>query len=253
METELKKNKRGGLITLGIVCALLLLITVILTMLLIKKNSTAQADAQKPTAAPTAAPTATPVADRNYDGGVPIGFTPDLSLMGIPDALTEDNAEAFAADRWTDVTTGDIRAVGGMLIRHTELDFVFLVYDGAYYYLGESWDGHGLIDAALCDLNYDEGYEIVYTYATGTGSEYQGKVGWFDLATRQNNIAAFSVKQGNMAIVKGEGDTVLLYTAKRTAGKSDGGYILTLGEPIGELLEQEGSLFLRMEQPTGAQ
>ncbi len=246
METRKKKKKRGNT-ALMILCGVMLLIIVVLVMLLMAKNRAAGKPAVQdaPTAEPTASAPA--VVDRNYDAGTPITFEPPLDALGIPDALIEDNQDSFTAAYFVDVTPADIRAAGATLIRHTLFDFVFLCYDGAYYYLGESWDGHGLMDAALCDLDFDDQYEILYTYATGTGSEYTAKVGWFDLTARTNTVAPVSGTERNFAIVADGLYSMRLYNAKRTDGATEGGYVLTLGDPIGELVEQEGSLKLLLQ------
>ena len=246
---ETKKKKKRGNTGLLILCGVMLLVIVVLVMLLMAQRNSAKKSPIASIAEPTAEPAETeaPAVDRNYDAGTPITFEPELSMLGIPDALTEDNADAFTSAHFVDVTPADIRAVGATLIRHTELDFVFLYYDGAYYYLGESWDGHGLTDAALCDLNFDDGYEILYTFSTGTGSEYTAKVGWFDLSSRQNVIAPVSGAERNFAIVADGLYSMRLYTAKRNAGQTDGGYVLTLLDPVGQVIEQGGALNLLLD------
>lgn len=243
-EKKKKKKKRRSSTGLLILCGLMLLVIVVLVMLLVAQNRKMRTP--PPAVVPTAEPSATPepTVDRNYDAGTPITFTPDLAALGIPDALTEDNAEVFSAAYFVDVTPPDIAAANALLIRHTGYDFVFLCYDGAYYYLGESWDGHGLIDAALCDLNFDDTYEVLYTYATGTGSDYTAKVGWFDLGTKQCVVAPVSGAERNFAIVAEDIHTMHIYNAKRTDGQTEGGYVLTLGAPVGELVEQDGALLL---------
>lgn len=243
-----KKKKRfwqrGWFIVLCCVLGFFLLFGLTFALTL---NARRQTEAQRtapPTSTPTAIPSPTPVPERNYDKGETLSFDPDTSALGMEASVLEDFADELGAAYWVDVTPDSLKAVSdAIVIRHTLIECSYLVQDGAYYRLGEGLGGYGVMDMLVCDLNFDGTNEILYTYSFGNQSEYTSKVGWFDLAAHTDVHSDFSLPQGNLALANEDG-ACILYRCTRGDGATEGGYVLYLGDRLGELVEDDSALFL---------
>lgn len=214
----------------------------------VRRDNIAASATQRPTAEPTAEPSATPVPERSYDLGATLDFDPDTTLMGLDQSVLDTYAgtEGLGGAYWADVTTDEVRALGALIIRHIELDLSYLYYEGAYYRLGWGLGGYGLVDVAVCDLNYDGVPELIYSYSYGNQSEYTARIAWFDFAAMESVDAPFWVMEDNLA-VSIENGSCYVYHAKRQTGNSEGGYVIYLHERIGELIEENGALYLILD------
>ena len=125
---------------------------------------------------------------------------------------------------------------------HIGLGYSYLVLDGDYYRLGEGDDGKGVLDVILCDLNYDGEWDVLYTYHFGHGDGTQAKVGWFDLAARTGVLSPFGTAGDYLALNEEDG-AYILYRCERAVDEN-GGFALTFTDRLGEVIEQNGGLFL---------
>ena len=98
------------------------------------------------------------------------------------------------------------------------------------------------LDVILCDLNYDSEWDVLYTYHFGHGDGTQAKVGWFDLAARTGVLSPFGTAGDYLALNEEDG-AYILYRCERAVDEN-GGFALTFTDRLGEVIEQNGGLFL---------
>lgn len=195
-----------------------------------------------PSLIPTEAPTPTPLP--NYHA---LAFDPDLARMEGMNAVPEEHKGELGREYWVDVTPTNEAVAGYTLFRHVELGYSFLqLPDGRYLRLGERTEGCGVVNALYCDLDADEGWELLYTYTVETETGPAARVGWLDLATLEDRPGAFLVKGDALALLD-DGGRLLLWRAALSATDSRGFYSIDFLAPLGELLEREGELFLELE------
>lgn len=209
----------------------------------LKKQQAQAAPTPIPTAVPTAVPTATP--QPNYYA---LSFDPELDKLPGIGSYKEDYAEILGGDYWVDITPANKKLPEAYVVfRHVTLGLSYILFpDGTYVRLGETTAGCGVVNAVYEDLNLDGVPELLYTYTAEGGSGICCKVGWMDLDTRAVKEGSFSLQSGSMAL-QAEGGGVLLYRASLSATESSGFYVIDYGEKLGELLEQEGELYLSLE------
>ena len=250
METSKRKSKK----TKGLPKAITVLLFILggLTLLLLAMGGTILVQQSlrpakatpRPTAIPTDTPGPTPLPNRSYDADRHPAFAPDLDKLGLSaEEIENDGAESFAAENWLDITPPELQsAADASVIRHIGLGYSYLVLDGDYYRLGEGDDGKGVLDVILCDLNYDGEGDVLYTYHFGHGDGTQAKVGWFDLAARTGVLSPFGTAGDYLALNEEDG-AYILYRCERAVDEN-GGFALTFTDRLGEVIEQNGGLFL---------
>ena len=195
-----------------------------------------------PSLIPTEAPTPTPLP--NYHA---LSFDPDLSKMEGMNGVPEEHRGELGKEYWVDVTPQNEAVDGYTLFRHVELGYSFLLLpDGRYLRLGETTEGCGVVNALFCDLDADEGRELVYTYTVETDAGPAARVGWLDLTTLEDRAAAFLLKGDALALGDDDG-RLILYRAALLATGSRGFYSIDYLSPLGELMERDGELFLEIE------
>ncbi len=195
-----------------------------------------------PSLIPTEAPTPTPLP--NFHA---LNFDPDLSKMEGMNAVPESHRAELGREYWVDVTPQNETVDGYVLFRHVELGYSFLrLPDGRYLRLGERTLGCGVVNALFCDLDADEGRELVYTYTAETDAGPAARVGWLDLATLETRTASFLLKNDALALAD-EGGRLILYRAALADTGSRGFYEIDFISPLGELMERDGALFLEIE------
>ncbi|MDD3400279.1 MAG: hypothetical protein PHT58_01420 [Eubacteriales bacterium] len=196
----------------------------------------------------TDAPTPSPVPERNYDEGRTIAFEPEIEKMKLGTLEDEDLLD-YSKEHWLDITPNDIsEAVGCVIMKHDTKRCTYLYYNGEYLRLDEGSDGYGVIDMQLCDLNYDDAQELVYSYSFGV-DDYSSKIGWYDFASGELVISDFSLMGQEIILYTKDGVSCQLYRAQRKGGETTGGYVLHMTDdvPLGVLVEQEGRLFLKLD------
>lgn len=247
MERSPKGGKAAKKTLLVIACilgALVLLVAAFATTFLIQRCTYEQAQPTA-TAEPTPTPEPTPMPDRIYDANHKPDFDPEIEKLGMTDSEIMDyGAEYLLREYWLDITPETLAPEYGKVIRHIGLGYSYLVLDGTYYRLGEGDDGKGVLDVIVCDLNWDEIPELLYTYHFGTGSDAQAKIGWFDCADRSDTRSPFAMQNDYLALDESDG-RCLLYHATRTVTE-DGTFRLHFESLIGELTESEGALYLTL-------
>lgn len=240
---EAKKKTKGWLVLVLVLAALLLFAAAFAGTFLLQRCTYEQQQSVKETPIPTDTPAPTEVPSRIYDAGAKPAFLPETSKLGMSEQeLLDYGEENLAIEYWIDLTPEELRSLGVTVIRHIGLGYSYLVQDGSYYRLGEGEDGKGVLDAVACDLDMDERMELLYTYHFGTGEDAQTKVGWFHLSTMQDLHAPFSMQNGFLALHAEDG-RYLMYRTERFV-EEDGTFSLRFTEPLGEVMETEGGLYL---------
>ena len=248
MEKQPKAKKNGALKKLAFVLgAVALLLAAMGVTVLVQQSLRPARPTPAVTEAPTETPEPTPLPDRNYDSEKKPDFMPELDKLGlVRDKIDDYGPENFAPEFWLDITPDDLRSAAGCtVIRHIGLGYSYLIKDGVYYRLGEGDDGKGVLDVILCDLNFDEMPDVLYTYHYGTSDDAQTKIGWFDFATGQSKLSPFASKGAFLALNEEEGHCVV-YRCERFVDE-EYGFSLRFTDRIGEVVEIAGELFLVME------
>ena len=234
--------KRRWVLILAILLGFLLLILAV-TAATVSAHRRRELNATPtPSLIPTEAPTPTPLP--NYHA---LSFDPDLARMEGMNAVPEERRGELGKEYWVDVTPQNEAVDGYTLFRHVELGYSFLLLpDGRYLRLGETTEGCGVVNALFCDLDADEGRELVYTYTVETDAGPAARVGWLDLTTLEDRTAAFLLKGDALALGDDDG-RLILYRAALLATGSRGFYSIDYLSPLGELMERDGELFLEIE------
>lgn len=245
MEKKQTNGKKIGRILLLIFAGLLLLLLSMGATILIQQSVQSN-KAPSPTTAPTDTPAPTALPDRSYDSWNKPAFEPDTGRLGLTEEeLSSYDEDYFGAENWLDITPEELQKIGCAVIRHIGTGYSYVVIEGEYYRLGEGNDGKGVLDVILCDLNFDEMPDLLYTYHFGTGSEAQTKVGWFDPDSKTQKLSPFGMLNDYLALNPEDGAYVL-YRCTRFVDEN-GGFALHFTDRIGEVIEQGGELFLILD------
>ena len=235
--------KKGAFVVICILVAVLLLFGAIYGTYRILRC--AHGGPSGATPGPTDTPEPTAVPNRWYDSTKNPDTAPDLDLLDLTDAHREDyETELSDPTRWIDLTPEG--AEGFTVIRSIDLGCSYVVQNGAYYRLGEGEDGKGAVDVHLCDLDWDDEPDLLYTYHFGANEDQFATVGWFDLETHASVLSDFALQNGFLAIAEEDGSMVL-YRAERDADLDTGTFSLTFTERLGVITETDGKLFLTLE------
>ena len=192
----------------------------------------------------TPTPVPTPVPGHNFFLKK-LDEAPPLELLGLDEGHLEEYAEdLMLAENWLDMTKEDTE--GFKLIRSVVLGSSYLVMDGQYYRLGEGVDGKGLLDYAVTDLDYDDEPDLLYTYHFGANEDNYTKVGWFNLATKENVLSDFSQRDGYLALIEENGNYILC-RADRAVDMETLSFGLTVTERLGEITEVMGRIVLILD------
>lgn len=227
---------------------IVLLVAVIFGVMYIAKGAL-DGNKQRSEVEETAVPTPSPIPDRNYDEGRIIDFEPNLALMQLG-TIEEENLPEYTKEHWLDITPEAVsNEVDCVILKHDAKRYTYLYMNGSYVRLDEGTDGYGVIDMLLCDINFDDELDLIYTYTFGTGEDYCAKVGWYDFTNGQKVVSDFSLQRQEMALESDDGITCKLFRAQRKSGETEGGYVLHIvgDAPFGVLVEQEGRLILKLD------
>lgn len=247
MERKNKKSGKSLKVLLWIAGGLALLLLTMAVTILIQQSLRPPKNTPAPTMAPTATPEPTPLPDRSYDSASRPSFEPDITLLGLnSDEIESYGEDYFSSEYWLDITPEALaQRTGCSVIRHTGLGYSYIVWNGAYYRLGEGDDGKGVLDVIPCDLNADDLPDVLYTYHFGIGTDAQTKVGWFDFSTGKSTLSLFGMQQDYVALSEEEGSCIL-YRCTRFVDEN-GGFALHFTDRIGEIIEQSGELYLMLD------
>lgn len=234
---------KGAFVVVCILAALLLLAGAIYGTYRVQRCASGRQASGTPE--PTATPEPTPLPNRLYPAEKHVAVAPPLDKLDLNDAHIEDYGETLRdPERWLDLTPEG--AKGFTVIRSIDLGCSYVCEDGVYYRLGEGTDGKGVVDVILCDFDWDDEPDLLYTYHFGANEDKCSKVGWFDFDTHTSVLSDFRLLDGFFALVE-EDDAYVLYRAERDADLDTGTFGLTFTQRIGTLLESQGHLILLME------
>jgi hypothetical protein len=245
METPKWKSLigKGAFVVVCILVALLLLAGAIYGTYRVQRCANSRQTNGTPE--PTATPEPTPLPNRLYPAEKHIAVAPPLDKLDLSDAHAEDYGEILQnPERWLDLTPEG--AEGFTVIRSIDLGCSYVCEDGAYYRLGEGTDGKGVLDVILCDFDWDDTPDLLYTYHFGTNEDRCSKVGWFDFDTHASMLSDFQLQDGFFALAE-ENGAYVLYRADRDADLDTGTFSLTFTQRIGTLIESQERLILLME------
>lgn len=231
---------------LCIICFTVLLGAVVFAVIYIGKCSVSS-NRQRPQASATAEPTASPIPDRSYDLGKTIDFDLDLDKLNL--GYIDPQDDTYSKEHWLNITTEQVsNATGAVIIKHDKQRCTFLVYHDSYIRLDEGTDGFGVIDMAVCDIDFDDEPDLVFTYSFGVGEDYCSRVGWFDFDAMQRTVSDFYLMGHELALATADDISCELFRAERRAGQSEGGYVLHIIEPnpLATVVEQDGRLMLKL-------
>ncbi|MCL2695321.1 MAG: hypothetical protein FWE69_03235 [Clostridiales bacterium] len=254
MKDNKKNNKKDNIwkriltskavvVTVVIIGLIALFGFVVITMIRCGLETVKPTVTADPNMTPRPTPTASPMPDRDFDLEIAIDFDPDTSQMPLLFPHIANEREEFTAENWVDITPAEVRAaVDCIIIRHRDLGLTFLRYEDAYFNLDDDRNNIGVLDIVLCDLLESGSPQLVYTLSEGYSSDALTTVVLFDFETKERIFADFALMESSLALEENGENSLLVFRATRRSGQTWGGYLLLLGEPLGELTAVDGRI-----------